>query len=123
MQSRVDALGLLRNQSITMLSSSSPSAAAFLRFLAVVPLAVPLAFPGEAASSAFRLCEFGFVAFVGLPGVVDVCARGLPARPGLGWSLGTFGLVARFATSECPLCVGTGEVGRDPEPPGNGVFT
>lgn len=84
MQSRVDALGLFRNQSITILSSSSPSTVAFLRFLAVVPLVVPFAFPGEPASSAFRLCEFGFVVLVGLPGVVDVCARGLPARPALG---------------------------------------
>lgn len=84
MQSRVDALGAFRNHSITMLSSSSPSAAAFLRFLGAVPLAVPFAFPGEPVSSAFRLCELGFVALVGLPGVVDTCARGLPARPVLG---------------------------------------
>jgi len=96
---------------------------AFLRFLGAVPPAVPFKFPCAPASSAFRLCELSFVALVGLPGVVDVCARGLPARPPLGWSRGTFGLVARFATNECPLCDGTGDVGRDPDPPGAGVFT
>ena len=123
MQSRVEAPGEFRNQSTTILSSSSPSTAAFLRFLAVVPPVVPFAFPSGPASSAFRLCGFGFVAFPGLPAVVGVCARGLPARPVLAWSLGTFGLVARFATNECPLCAGIGEVGRDPEPPAIGVFT
>jgi len=84
MQSLVDALGAFRNQSMTMLSSSSPSMVAFLRFLGAVPLVDPFAPPGEPASSAFRLCELGFVALVGLPGVVDVCARGLTARPAFG---------------------------------------
>lgn len=91
---------------------------AFLRFLGAVPPLVPFALLGGPPSSAFRFCE-GFVALVGLPGVVDVCARGLPGRPALGWSRGTFGLVARFATNECPFWVGTGDVGR--EPPGSWV--
>ena len=122
MQSRVDALGLFRNQSITMLSSNSPSTVPFLRFLGAVP---PVPLFCSPLSSAFRFCEceWGFVAPAGLPAVVDVCASGLPERPVLGGSPGAFGLVALFATNECPFCVGVGDVGRDPEAPGGDAFT
>jgi hypothetical protein len=58
-----------------------------------------------------------------LPGAVSVpfgeltatCASGLPARRPFGTTrgLGPFGLVARFATMECPLCPGFGEVARE----------
>ena len=43
------------------------------------------------------------------------CASGLPARRpfGITRGLGAFGLVARFATMECPLCPGFGEVARE----------
>lgn len=43
------------------------------------------------------------------------CASGLPARRpfGITRNLGAFGLVARFATTECPLCPGFGEVARE----------
>jgi len=44
------------------------------------------------------------------------CASGLPARRPFGNTrgLGAFGLlVARFATRECPLCPGFGEVARE----------
>ena len=43
------------------------------------------------------------------------CASGLPARRpfGITRGLGAFGLVARFATTECPLCPGFGEVARE----------
>ena len=54
---------------------------AFLRFFGAVPLTVPFAFPDAPESSAFRFCGFGFAVLGGLPGVVEVCARGLPARP------------------------------------------
>ena len=41
-------------------------------------------------------------------------ARGLVARPfGITRGFGTFGLVARFATTECPPCPGVGEVARE----------
>lgn len=96
---------------------------ALLRFLGAVPPPAPFTLLSGPVSSAFRFCEWGFGALVGLPGVVNVCAKGLLARAILGWSLGTFGLVARFATNECPFWVGTGDVGRDPEPPGSGAFT
>ena len=43
------------------------------------------------------------------------CASGLLARRPFGTTrgLGAFGLVARFATMECPLCPGFGEVARE----------
>lgn len=43
------------------------------------------------------------------------CASGLLARRpfGITRGLGAFGLVARFATTECPLCPGFGEVARE----------
>lgn len=43
------------------------------------------------------------------------CASGLLARRPFGTTrgLGAFGLVARFATTECPLCPGFGEVARE----------
>lgn len=49
-------------------------------------------------------------------GLLARLARGLPLRPGLakfGLIFGTFGLVARFATTECPPRPGTGDVARD----------
>jgi hypothetical protein len=47
--------------------------------------------------------------------LVATCASGLPARRPFGNTrgLGAFGLVARFATMECPLCPGFGEVARE----------
>jgi hypothetical protein len=54
-----------------------------------------------------RPCRFGELA--------ATCASGLLARRpfGITRGLGAFGLVARFATMECPLCPGFGEVARE----------
>jgi len=142
MQSLVLAFGVLRNHSITMLSSSSmgwpsgPSIAAVaLRFLGFGgPLANDATGEGtvaaSSASSAFRLW-LGFAegtlgeargAWEG-PGLASVPfgelavtrARGLLARMpfGITRGFGAFGLVARFATTECPPCPGVGEVARE----------
>ena len=118
MQSRVDAFGVCFSHSTSIQSSSSPLIGPTngLRFF--------FALPG-AASSALR--------FAGLPvpGGGD-CAKegglptglvGLPPASGLlarlaafGFNFGTLGLVARFATIECPPCpaTGTGDVAREP---------
>ena len=148
MQSLVLAFGVLRNHSITMMSSSSmgwpsgPSTAAVaLRFLGFGgPLASDVTGEGtdtaSSASSAFRLwLSFaegtvgearGVKEGPGLPprpatasapfGELAVTrARGLLARTpfGITRGFGAFGLVARFATTECPPCPGVGEVARE----------
>jgi hypothetical protein len=80
-----------------------------------------LSFAGGAPDDGTRESEDG----PGLPGSVSVpfgeptatcaSASGLLARRpfGIARGLGTFGLVARFATMECPPCPGFGEVARE----------
>lgn len=67
---------------------------------------------GEEGPGLPPLPESGSVPFGEL---VATCASGLPARRpfGITRGLGAFGLVARFATTECPLCPGFGEVARE----------
>jgi len=136
MQSRVEALGVLCNHSINILSSSSPSIGPggsgfrFLGFGGAVPLlaaaeeAVPL------SSGALRLFVDGVPLTPLLTPATGLVARlpeGLAARldvpggplnglfPRLTLGLGAFGLVARFATTEWPPIpeVGAGETARD----------
>ena len=141
-QSLVLAFGVWRNHSITMLSSSSmgwpsgPSTAVVaLRFLGFGwPLASDATGEGtvgdSSASSAFRLW-LGFaeetlgeargtsegpgLASVPFGKLAVTRARGLLARTpfGITRGFGAFGLVARFATTECPPCPGVGEVARE----------
>lgn len=143
MQSLVLAFGVLRNHSITMLSSSSmgwpsgPSTAAVaLRFLGFGgPVASDATGEGtvvasSASSAAFRLWLSFAEGTLGEargaregPGLASVPfgklavtrARGLLARTPFGTTrgFGAFGLVARFATTECPPCPGVGEVARE----------
>jgi hypothetical protein len=116
MQSRVVAFAVFLNHSITILSSSSPTAVPLDPFRFFVFPTVLL------SSSAFRLLLFDLLGtapgLIGLPGLfisegglIARLARGLPARLVLG-PLGTFGLVARLATTEWPPRVG--EVARGP---------
>ena len=79
-------------------------------------------FPGEAPDDGTRGDEEGpelppLPESVSVPfgGLTATCASGLPARRpfGITRGLGAFGLVARFATTECPLCPGFGEVARE----------
>ena len=141
MQSLVLAFGVLRSHSTTMPSSSSmgwpsgPSIAAVaLRFLGFGWLPTSEV-TGEgvdttsSASSAFRLSfaegtlgeARGVEEGPGLPVSVPfgdfavTRARGLLARApfGITRGFGPFGLVARFATIECPPCPGVGEVARE----------
>ncbi len=52
---------------------------------------------------------------VSLGKLAATCTSGLLARRpfGITRGLGAFGLVARFATMECPPCPGFGEVARE----------
>lgn len=132
MQSLVEAFGVFLNQSMTILSSNSPTGTTAallaplgpLRFFGFGAAGTPLTFvEGPAGSSvAFRLL-FGFWEFVGLwttglparlpPLAIGLVARGpaveLPPLRGLFprltlfcLSFGALGLVARFATMEWP---------------------
>jgi hypothetical protein len=68
----------------------------------------------SSVSSAFRLLP-SFAGEAPDGELTATCASGLPARRpfGITRGLGAFGLVARFATMECPLCPGFGEVARE----------
>jgi hypothetical protein len=131
MQSRVVAFGVFLNHSITILSSSSPTGAAAplcpLRFFAFggAPCPWPFGDVGEgdpAANSSVAFLFFcdpfvpeatGLVARLFAIGLVARLAKGLfPRLAPLAFCLGALGLVARFATTECPPSPGerAGEV-------------
>lgn len=128
MQSRVVALGVSRNHSMSIFSSNSPSGAGpvgrgfrFLGLGPLTPLAVLLAAAPETSSALRLFMGFGIVGepLAPAPGLVGkgIPLSGLLARLTLAdLVLGPLGLVARLATTECPpkLGIGAGEAALEP---------
>lgn len=142
MQSRVDALGVFLNHSITIRSSNSPAGTAptapkGFRFFGFGGAPTPSDGDGAPAESSVALrllvglgevwvglCAVGLEALLpGEPALGLVARlpaapckfRGLAPRFVLGFSFGALGLVARFATIECPPSPpGAGDVAREP---------